>query len=43
LLHHFSYKRHEVLERLLNMPGFETYYSATKKMFPIFFNFFGET
>jgi len=25
------------------MPGFESYYSLKKKMFPIFFNFFGET
>jgi hypothetical protein len=25
------------------MPGFEAYYNTEKKMFPVYFNFFGET
>ena len=43
LLAYFSYSNHKKLDEILNMPGFEEYYISEKKMFPIFFNFFGET
>lgn len=43
LLHHFSYNRLDQLETILEMPGFEDYFDLDKKMFPIFYNFFGET
>ncbi len=28
---------------IVEMPGFESYYDVEKKMFPIFYNFYGET
>ena len=31
------------MTEILSMPGFLDYYDASKKMFPIFYNFFGET
>lgn len=43
LLHHFSYNHLEQLQSILEMPGFEEYFNTEKKMFPIFYNFFGET
>ena len=43
LLHHFSYNHLDQLETILEMPGFEEYFNTEKKMFPIFYNFFGET
>jgi len=43
LLVYFCYNNLEKLDEILNMPGFEEYYDTDKKMFPIFFNFFGET
>lgn len=43
LLAYFSYNNLKILEQILNMPGFEEYYITEKKMFPIFFNFFGQT
>lgn len=43
LLHHFSYSHLDTLELILEMPGFESYYNTENKMFPIFYNFFGET
>jgi hypothetical protein len=43
LLHHFSYNHLDSLEMIVEMPGFESYYDVEKKMFPIFYNFYGET
>jgi len=43
LMHHFSYNHLEQLETIIEMPGFEDYYKVDKKMFPIYYNFFGET
>jgi len=43
LLHHFSYNQLDTLEMILEMPSFESYFVIEKKMFPIFFNFYGET
>ena len=43
LLHHFSYNHLDSLEMILEMPGFESYFTIDKKMVPIFYNFFGET
>lgn len=43
LVHHISYNKVEILEEILAMPGFEHYYDQKKKMFPIFYNFYGET
>jgi len=43
LLHHISYNRIDQLQEIIAMPGFAEYYSVEKKMFPIFYNFFGET
>lgn len=43
LLAYFSYNNLKKLNEILNLPGFEEYYITEKKMFPIFFNFFGET
>jgi len=41
LLFHFCYNKPDILEEIINLPGFEEYYKADKKMFPIFYNFFG--
>jgi len=41
LLFHFCYNKPDILEEIINIPGFEEYYKADKKMFPIFYNFFG--
>jgi hypothetical protein len=41
LLFHFCYNHPEKLEEILNLPGFEEYYKADKKMYPIFYNYFG--
>ena len=41
LLFHFCYNKPEKLEEIINLPGFEEYYKSDKKMFPIFYNFFG--
>lgn len=43
LLHYFSYNQLDTLDLILEMPGFESYYHVENKMFPIFYNFFGET
>jgi hypothetical protein len=43
LLHHFSFNHLEQLEAIIEMPGFEDYFNTEKKMFPIFYNFRGET
>ena len=43
LVAYYSYTHLEKLTRILNMPGFDRYYQEEKKMFPIFFNFFGES
>jgi hypothetical protein len=43
LLMHFSYKKQEALEHIIALPGFQEYYKYEHKMFPIYFNFFGES
>jgi hypothetical protein len=43
LLHHFSYNHLDQLTQIIQMNSFEEYYVTKKKMFPIFFNFFGQT
>jgi hypothetical protein len=43
LLSHFSYEQAEKLEHIIGLPGFQEYYVPGKKMFPIYFNFFGES
>lgn len=43
LLAYFSYNNLKKLDEILSLPGFEEYYITEKKMFPIYFNFFGET
>jgi hypothetical protein len=43
LLAYVSYMQHEKLESILSMPGFDVYYLESYKMFPIFFNFHGES
>jgi hypothetical protein len=41
LLFNICYNQEKKLENILSMPGFEAYYVKEKKMFPIYFNFFG--
>jgi hypothetical protein len=41
LLFHFCYNQEDKLEKIITMPGFEEYYHSDKKMYPIFYNFFG--
>ena len=41
LMFHFCYQKSELLEEIICLPGFEEYYKQEKKMFPIFYNFFG--
>lgn len=43
LLAYISYINIKTLNKVLDMPMLEQYYSREKKMFPIFFNFFGES
>jgi hypothetical protein len=43
LLFHFCYNSYEKLEKIITMPGFEEYYISSKKMHPIFYNFFGQS
>ena len=43
LLAYISYINIDNLKKVLNMPMFEQFYRKEKKMFPIFFNFFGES
>lgn len=43
LLHHFSYNYFERLKAILEMSSFQDYYKTQKKMFPIFYNFFGQS
>jgi hypothetical protein len=43
LLCHFSYNKVDKLEHIIELPGFQEYYLTEKKMFPIYFNYFGET
>jgi hypothetical protein len=43
LLHHFSYNHFDQLTQILELKSFSDYYNTQKKMFPIFYNFFGQT
>jgi hypothetical protein len=43
LLHHFSYNHFDKLTQILELNSFSDYYNTQKKMFPIFYNFFGQT
>ena len=43
LLHHFSYNHLNQMTQIIQMNCFKEYYVIKKKMFPIFFNFFGQT
>lgn len=43
LMFHFCYNNADKLDEIMNLPGFEEYYLPEKKMFPIYYNFFGET
>lgn len=43
LTFYFCYNQIDKLNEISALPGFEEYYDAEKKMFPIYFNFFGET
>jgi hypothetical protein len=43
LMFHFCYNNSDKLDEIMNLPGFEEYYLPEKKMFPIYYNFFGET
>ena len=42
LLFNICYNQEAKLESILSMPGFEDYYIKEKKMYPIYFNFFGQ-
>ena len=43
LLFNICFNQEEKLESILSMPGFEAYYIKEKKMYPIYFNFFGQS
>jgi hypothetical protein len=43
LLHHLCYAYPERLTEIIELPGFHQFYSKSENMFPIFFNFNGQS